>query len=90
MAERRGADRAWPDQWRFDSSPVLQQLHGVMEALLPGDPDQYRQRAISCANSAIACTSPAASQKFADLALVWLMLAVQLEEQKALRSPTPE
>lgn len=48
---------------------------------MPGDPDRYRQRAISCANSAIACTSPAASQKFADLALVWLMIAVQLEEQ---------
>ena len=48
---------------------------------MPGDPDRYRQRALSCANSAAACTSPADSRKFADLALVWLMLAIQLEEQ---------
>ena len=49
--------------------------HGVM----PGDPHQYRRRALSCA--AAASTSLAASQKFADLALVWLMLAIKLEEQ---------
>jgi hypothetical protein len=29
------------------------------------------------------CISPTARQKFADLALVWLMLATQLEEREA-------
>ena len=52
---------------------------------MPGDPSLYRQRALSCANSAAACPSPAASQKFADLALVWLMLAVELEERGCQR-----
>jgi len=41
----------------------------------------YRQRAQLCATRAAICNSPAASQKFADLAIVWLMLAVQLEEE---------
>ena len=44
---------------------------------MPGDPQECRQRAIKCVNRAATYTSPAASQKFADLAIMWLMLAVQ-------------
>jgi len=36
-----------------------------------------------CATRATICDSPAASQKFADLAIVWLMLAALLEEQRS-------
>ena len=41
---------------------------------------QYRQRALRCANRAADCTAPAAKQKFADLAIVWMMLAAQSED----------
>ena len=55
---------------------------------MPRDPQECRQRALMCANRVTTCTSPAASQKFADLAIVWLMLAVQFEEQDSLRIET--
>ena len=42
---------------------------------------QYRQRALLCANHAADCTAPAAKQKFADLAIVWMMLAAQFEDR---------
>jgi hypothetical protein len=45
------------------------------------DPRECRQRALMCANRAANRTSPAARQRSADLAVVWLMLAVQLEGQ---------
>jgi hypothetical protein len=41
---------------------------------------QYRQRAFVCASRAADSTTPAAKQKFADLAIVWMMLAAQFEE----------
>ena len=41
---------------------------------------QYRQRALLCANRAADYTAPAAKQKFADLAIVWMMLAAQFED----------
>ena len=43
-------------------------------------PHEYRRRALKCAERAASCASPSLRQKFADLANVWLMLAVQLEE----------
>jgi hypothetical protein len=52
---------------------------------MPRNPQECRQRALMCANRATTCTSPAASQKFADQAIVWLMLAVQFEEQASIR-----
>jgi len=51
---------------------------------MPSDPQECRQRALICANRAAACPSPAAGQKFADLAIIWLMLAVQFEEQSSV------
>ena len=44
-----------------------------------GDPQEYRQHAMSCARRAASCTSPALRQKFEDLATVWLMRVLQLE-----------
>ena len=41
---------------------------------------QCRQRALICANRAADGTTPAAKQKFSDLAIVWMMLAAQFEE----------
>ena len=52
---------------------------------MAGDPQECRQRALMCANRAAKRTSPAARQRSADLALVWLMLAVQLEGQRRSR-----
>jgi hypothetical protein len=46
-----------------------------------GDPSLYRQRALVCANRAAGCGAPAAHQKFADLAILWLMLATELEDE---------
>ena len=54
---------------------------------MPGDPQECRQRAIKCVNRAATCTSPAASQKFADLAIMWLMLVVQFEGQGCPHPP---
>jgi hypothetical protein len=51
---------------------------------MAGHPRECRQRALMCANRAANRTSPAARQKSADLAIVWLMLAVQFEG-KAVR-----
>jgi hypothetical protein len=44
-----------------------------------GDPQEYRQRAVNCATRAAASSSPAIHQKFEDLAIVWLTLALELE-----------
>jgi hypothetical protein len=52
---------------------------------MAGDPSLYRQRALICANRAAECGAPAANQKFADLAIVWLMLAAELEDQVCRR-----
>jgi hypothetical protein len=41
---------------------------------------QYRQRALVCASRAADSTTPAPKQKFADLAIVWMMLAAQSED----------
>jgi hypothetical protein len=49
------------------------------------DPQECRQRALICASRAANRTSPAARQRSADLAVVWLMLAVQLEGQRCPR-----
>ena len=40
---------------------------------------RYRQNALVCVSRAAAYTSRASGQKFTDLAIVWLMLAIQLE-----------
>jgi hypothetical protein len=48
---------------------------------MASDPQECRQRAIICADRAATCISPSSSRKFTDLALVWLMLAVEFEEQ---------
>jgi hypothetical protein len=48
---------------------------------MASDPQECRQRALICANRAATCISPSTSRKFTDLALVWLMLAVEFEEQ---------
>jgi hypothetical protein len=45
------------------------------------DPQECRQRALMCASRAANRTSSAARQRSADLAIVWLMLAAQLEGQ---------
>jgi hypothetical protein len=42
-----------------------------------------RPRSRQMCEPASHCISPPARQKFADLALVWLMLATQLEEREA-------
>ena len=44
------------------------------------DPRECRLRARRCTEHAGTCRSDAARQKFFDLAKVWLMLAVQIEE----------
>jgi hypothetical protein len=49
-----------------------------------GDPKEYKQRALLCAERARTSQSPEVRQKFADLAQTWLLFAVQLEEQRAL------
>jgi hypothetical protein len=54
--------------------------------LLKCHPDQYRYRAVKCANRAAMSSSHAGKQKFADLAIVWLMLATELENQALLPS----
>ena len=51
---------------------------------------QYRQRALLCANHAADCTAPAAKQKFAGLAIVWMMLAAQFEEPDGRIPGRPE
>ena len=50
-----------------------------------GDPVACRERAAYCAKRAATASSPVAREKFANMAQVWLHLAVQLEEQCALR-----
>ena len=52
---------------------------------MAGDPSLYRQRALICANRSAECGAPSANQKFADLAIVWLMLAAELEHQVCRR-----
>jgi len=49
-----------------------------------GDPKEWKQRALHCAERARIPQSPEVRQKFADLAQTWLVFAVQLEEQRAL------
>jgi hypothetical protein len=53
---------------------------------MAGNARECRQRALMCANRAANRTSPAARQKSADLAKVWLMLAAQFEAQGGPRS----
>lgn len=53
---------------------------------MAANPEDYRRHALRCVNRASKWTSPTAHQKFADLALAWLMLAVQIEESSA-RTP---
>ena len=53
-------------------------------------PHKYRRRALNCAKRAASCASPSLRQKFADLANVWLMLAVQLEEYAGEDVSPPE
>ena len=50
---------------------------------MAANPEDFRRYALRCVNQASNCTSPAASQKFADLALAWLMLAAQIEASAA-------
>ena len=45
--------------------------------------EDCRRHALRCVNRRAIGISPAATQKFADFALVWLMLATQLEERAA-------
>ncbi len=52
---------------------------------MAGEPSLYRQRALVCASRAAECGAPAANRKFADLAIVWLMLAAELEGQVCRR-----
>ena len=51
---------------------------------MAGNPQEYRKRALICAERAASRTSPAKRQKFEDLAKIWLMLAVQLERHLSL------
>jgi hypothetical protein len=57
---------------------------------MAGDPSIYRQRALTFANRAAESGSPAAIQKFADLAIVWLMLAVELESRSRFVGVPPK
>jgi hypothetical protein len=49
-----------------------------------GDPQECRARALYCAKRAAGCTSQVARQRFANMAKVWMQLAIQLEDQLAL------
>jgi hypothetical protein len=53
---------------------------------MAGNSRECRQRALMCANRAANRASPAARQKSADLAFVWLTLAVEFEAQGGPRS----
>lgn len=52
---------------------------------MASDPNVYRRRALTYVNRAAECGLPAVNQKFADLAIVWLMLAAELEERVCRR-----
>ena len=49
-----------------------------------GDPQECRERALYCAKRAEGCMSQLARQKFSDMAIVWMQLAIQLKDQLAL------
>ena len=55
--------------------------HGAVSCRMASDPQECRQRALICANRAATCTLASTRRKITDLALVWLMLAVEFEEQ---------
>jgi hypothetical protein len=50
---------------------------------MPGDPQECRQHALTCARLAQTSASPQAREQFANLAHTWLRLAAELEQAQA-------
>jgi len=50
---------------------------------MPGDPQEWRQHALTCVRLAQTSASPQAREQFASLANTWLRLASDLEQARA-------